>query len=168
MEIQLFFDRSDDRGCKAVFVGCFENREALIDYAYSKYLGDDYTDEEFEEKLKEVFVPQNADRSVEEEFREHFGAGMINQFSYDFAVVFDEDYSGADVRDFFTTSLRELITGSDVANINEAMIEDFELRGIALPKPCNAFLIIPTIYEGYYSHIKKDDMELWYLGTYRP
>ncbi len=166
--MQLFFDRDDDRGCIAVFVGIFEDREALINYAYSKYLGDDYTDEEFEEKLKEVFVPQNADRSVEEELREHFGAGMINQFSYDFAVIFDEDSSGADVRDFFTTSLRELISGGTAANINEAMIADFERRGIALPAPCNSFLFIPTIYEGYYSHIKKEDMELWYLGTYRP
>lgn len=167
--MQIFFDRSDDRGCIAVFVGNFKDREALINYAYSKYLYDDYTDEEFEERLNEMFLPKNADRDVEQDLRDHFTAGMINQFSYDFAVVFDEDSSGADVRDFSTTSLRELLTGSaDVVNISEAMIEDFERRGIDLPAPCNAFLFIPTIYEGYYPHIKKDDMEMWYLGTYRP
>ena len=165
--MELFFDRSDDRDCRAVFVGKFENLEALLDYCFSKYLGDDYTDEEFQAKFEEMFRPENADREVEEDFRDHFSAGLLNQFCYDFAVVFDEDGAGADVRDFYTKSLRELFGGSriDTSKLEE-ILKDFEERKIVLPEACNAFCIIPTIYEGYYSHIKKENMEMWYLGTY--
>ncbi len=41
-------------------------------------------------------------------------------------------------------------------------------RKIVLPEACNSFLIIPTIYEEYYAHMKKENVEMWYLGTYRP
>ena len=167
--MELYFDRDDDYGCVAVFVGKFENLESLIDYCFSKYIDEDYTEEEFQRKLDEVFLPENSDRGVEEDFREHFSAGMINQFSYDFAVVFDEDGAGADVRDFYTTSLYELFTGSRVKGRElDAIMEDFLRRKIVLPEACNSFLLIPTIYEGYYSHIKKDNCEMWYLGTFRP
>lgn len=167
--MELFFDRSDDRGCNAVFVGKFDKLETLLDYCFSKYMGDDYTEEEFQLKFEEMFLPENANREVEDDFREHFSAGMLNQFSYDFAVVFDEDSAGADVRNFHTKSLRELLVGSRIYRGEvEEIIADFEKRDIVLPEECNAFCIIPTIYEGYYSHVKKENMEIWYLGTYRP
>lgn len=167
--MELFFDRNDDYGCFAVFVGKFENLESLIDYSFSKYIDDDYTEEEFQEKLEEMFLPENKNRDIEKDLREHFEAGMINPFSYDFAVVFDEDSAGADVRSFYTESLRELFCGTQINNYClGTIVKDFEKRNITLPEACNSFLIIPTIYEGYYSHIKKKNMELWYLGTYRP
>ncbi|MBQ8195829.1 MAG: hypothetical protein IJZ47_10740 [Oscillospiraceae bacterium] len=162
--MQLFYDRDDYR-IGAVFVGVAKDRSTLIDYVFSKYLGDDYDEEEFAQKLEEIFVPENEDRDVECELREHFSAGMLNQMTYDFAVVFDEDITGADVRDFSTTSFRELISGSSISNVNEALICYIE-DNYELPAPCNAVVILPTIYEGYYSHIKKNDIELWYLGTY--
>ena len=74
-------------------------------------LEDDCTEEEFEEKLEELFLPENKDRDIE---------------------------------------------------------EDFVRRNTSRPEAYNSFLLIPTIYEGYYSYIKKVNMELWYLGNYRP
>lgn len=165
--MELFFDR-DDYGCRAVWAGSCDSKEAFFNYCFSRYEGGDLTCEEFQAELQRMFLPENQDRDVEEELREHFSSGMLNQFTYDFAVVFDEDGVGCDVRDFFTESFRELLSGSPCAGEDrEILIEEFEKRGICLSKPCNCFLIIPTIYEGYYNHIKREGIELWYLMSCR-
>lgn len=67
-------------------------------------LEDDCTEEEFEEKLEELFLPENKDRDIE---------------------------------------------------------EDFVRRNTSRPEAYNSFLLIPTIYEGYYSYIKK---LIWNFG----
>ncbi len=167
--MELFFDRNDDYNYAALWVGRCLNKDILADYVFSRYLGDDLTGEEFDLELEKMFIAKNADREVEEELRMHFSAGSINQFQYDFAVVFDEAGTGCDVRDFYTESLRNLITGSPNAGVNwKSLIEKCEQSGITLPEPCNSYVLIPTKYEGYYSHIYKRErkLDLWYMGTF--
>ncbi len=164
--MKLYFDKGDIRGCFSLWVGRCDSRDTLVKYAFSQYEEDYLTPQEFQKDLEMLFIPENANREVENDFKEHFSAGSINHFQYDFAIVFDEDISSCDVLPFYTTSLRELLSNSSyIGSYSENLLNEFENKMPIIPEKCNSFILVRDTYDGYYSYIKKKEVELWYLGT---
>lgn len=164
--MKLYFDKGDIRGCFSLWVGRCDSIDAFMKYALNQYEGEELTPDEFQKELEMLFISENATREVENDFRDHFSAGFINHFQYDFAIVFDEDGCGCDVLPFYTTSLRELLSNSpNIGRFKEQIIREFEEKMMVLPEKCNSFILVHDTYDGYYSFKKNKEVELWYIGT---
>lgn len=152
----LFCEKED---YVSLWLGNFESSEALDEYLDTKY-----ADERgFAKHLKDLFVPENADRPFEEDLKQFFDE-YYNVFEYDFGLVSDDDFVEAEV---FPQASDRIGTLLMPFSFSDQLIPLFEEKlGLAVDQPYNTVILLFNLaYQGQVTEASRKGLHIKFMGN---
>ncbi|MBR5486330.1 MAG: immunity 22 family protein [Oscillospiraceae bacterium] len=143
----------------AMWVGNFESSEILDEYMDTKF-----SDERgFAKHLKDLFVPENANRPFENDLKQFFDE-FYNVFEYDFGVVSDDDFIEAEV---FPQKSNRIGTLLLPFSFSEQIIPLFEEKfGLTLDEEYNTVILLYNLeYHGQVTQAEHDGLSVKFVGN---
>ncbi|MGE7944072.1 immunity 22 family protein [Lysinibacillus xylanilyticus] len=160
----MIYDYSEENSeYVLIWVGHFKNDEQLNHYLAMVYQREDETDEEFSQKLEQLFLPENQHRACEVEFKELYDE-FYNQFEYDFGLTFDEDFCEAVCYESSSINLHQLI--NDDFSYSEQFKERFiSMVGNELSTAYNTIILLYGVdYDGQISTVNHGTCQIDFIG----
>ena len=151
-------------GFVSLWLGNFESEAQLDDYLNTVYWDfDNETEMEFQKKLSMLLQPENAKRPIENAFKKVYDESY-NQFEYDFAMFFDEDFMERVFFDKASNSTSALIGKHSWYQTYKH--EFIALLGETLTKAYNAVVLIYDYrYNNSVKHIRHERFEIEFMGA---
>lgn len=160
MNMNLYDQFKENNGYISLWLGNFKSEKQLDDYLSTVYwIYENQTESDFTRELESIFLPENKNREEEIELKKCFDESY-NQFKYDFAIFFDEDFSERSFSKESTNRLSLLLKGhSYLMSFEDAFQSETE-------KIYNAvFLIYDCEYTGGVNQAIGKDFELDFIGA---
>ena len=157
-------------GTMAVWLGTFPDPEEFYRYVQTCYcsLDEEELDPEyvfdpadFEERIQQLFRPENKDRPEEPMLRRAFRT-QYNQFEYDYGFLFDEDFAVCDYCTDPTTDLSLLL--EEWPELLEPIRKLVAETGFAQPVNC-IFAVPSCAYTGTARRSEPKGGTLWFVGN---
>ena len=152
----LFCEKED---YVSLWLGNFDSSETLDEYLDTKY-----SDEKgFAKHLKDLFVPENANRPFEEDLKGFFDE-FYNVFEYDFGLVSDDDFVEAEV---FPQASDRVGTLLLPFSFSDQLIPLFEEKlGLTVDKPYNTVILLFNLaYQGQVKEAARKGLEVKFMGN---
>ncbi|MFJ7369472.1 immunity 22 family protein [Lysinibacillus sp. NPDC098008] len=151
-------------GYVSIWAGKVHSEVQLYTYLTTVYQGREETDQAFAEKLGQLFLPEHQCRAYESDLKALFD-DYYHQFTYDFGIVFDEDFCEALYYKAPSNELSQLIH-PDFSYVEHFTANFIAKMGNKLPESYNAVIILYDChYDGHIASVRHEAYQIDFLGA---